>query len=121
MPASQPTLKELTLRSAILGTLLSFVLGFLVAAACGYMAGLVGSSASPISDIDIISIIVVSLMGIGQSQDLLAEAANIQFFTALAIFCTSILVAVAAISSDNLQDLKTGWLVTRLRGANRWP
>ncbi len=97
----------------IAGTLLSFVLGFLVAAACGYMAGLVGSSASPISGIAIISIIVVSLifMGIGQSQDLLAGAANIQFFTALTIFCTSVVVAVAAISNDNLQDLKTGWLV----------
>ncbi len=97
----------------VVGTLLSFLLGFLVAAACGYMAGLVGSSASPISGIAIISIIAVSVifMGIGQSQELLADAANIQFFTALAIFCTSVVVAVAAISNDNLQDLKTGWLV----------
>ncbi|HBO79771.1 MAG TPA: oligopeptide transporter, OPT family, partial [Cupriavidus sp.] len=34
--------------------LFAFVFGFLVAAACGYMAGLVGSSASPISGIGII-------------------------------------------------------------------
>lgn len=95
------------------GTLLAFVLGFMVAAACGYMAGLVGSSASPISGIAIISIIAVSLifMGIAQSENLLADPANVQFFTALAIFCTSVVVAVAAISNDNLQDLKTGWLV----------
>lgn len=97
----------------LVGTLVSFIFGFLVAAACGYMAGLVGSSASPISGIAIISILAISMIfiGIGQSQDLLADAANIQFFTALAIFSTSVVVAVAAISNDNLQDLKTGWLV----------
>ncbi len=97
----------------LVGTLVSFVFGFLVAAACGYMAGLVGSSASPISGIAIISIIAISLIfiGIAQSQGLLADPANVKFFTALAIFCTSVVVAVAAISNDNLQDLKTGWLV----------
>lgn len=95
------------------GTLLAFLFGFLVAAACGYMAGLVGSSASPISGIAIISILAVSLIfiAIGQSQGLLGDPGNVQFFTALAIFCTSVVIAVAAISNDNLQDLKTGWLV----------
>ena len=35
---------------------------------------------------------------------------------ALAIFSTSAVVAVASIANDNLQDLKTGWLV----GATPW-
>jgi putative OPT family oligopeptide transporter len=35
---------------------------------------------------------------------------------ALAIFTTSAVIAVASISNDNLQDLKTGWLV----GATPW-
>jgi putative OPT family oligopeptide transporter len=97
----------------LVATLAAFVLGFMVAAACGYMAGLVGSSTSPISGIGIISILAISLLflAIGQSQNLLEDAANIQFFTALAIFCTSVVVAIAAISNDNLQDLKTGWIV----------
>jgi putative OPT family oligopeptide transporter len=97
----------------LVATLLAFLFGFLVAAACGYMAGLVGSSASPISGIAIISILAVSLIfiAIGQAQGLLADPGNVQFFTALAIFCTSVVIAVAAISNDNLQDLKTGWLV----------
>ncbi|MFW7343530.1 oligopeptide transporter, OPT family [Pollutimonas sp. H1-120] len=97
----------------LVGTLLAFLFGFLVAAACGYMAGLVGSSASPISGIAIISILAVSLIfiAIGQSQGMLGDPGSVKFFTALAIFCTSVVIAVAAISNDNLQDLKTGWLV----------
>jgi putative OPT family oligopeptide transporter len=97
----------------LVGTVLSFLLGFLVAAACGYMAGLVGSSTSPISGIAVISVLAIStvFIGIGQAQHMLDNAEHVRFFTALAIFCSSVVVAVAAISNDNLQDLKTGWLV----------
>ncbi|WP_323024499.1 OPT family oligopeptide transporter [Castellaniella sp.] len=97
----------------VAGVMLAFVFGFLVAAACGYMAGLVGSSASPISGIAVIAILASSMIfiGIGQAQDLLGRPESVRFMTALALFCTSVVVAVAAISNDNLQDLKTGWLV----------
>ena len=96
------------------GTALSFFIGFMVAAACGYMAGLVGSSASPISGIAVISILAVSLIfiSIGQAQGVLHNPQHVQFFTALALFCSSVVVAIAAISNDNLQDLKTGWLLS---------
>jgi uncharacterized oligopeptide transporter (OPT) family protein len=40
----------------------AFVFGFLVAAACGYMAGLIGSSSSPISGIGIVAVILVSVL-----------------------------------------------------------
>lgn len=94
-------------------TLLAVVLGFLVAAACGYMAGLVGSSSSPISGIGIISVVLASLvlLLIGESGGLLGNAAGEQFLTALAIFTSSVVIAIACISNDNLQDLKTGLLV----------
>ncbi|WP_043680624.1 OPT family oligopeptide transporter [Castellaniella defragrans] len=106
-----PTLAAWTL--VVAGVVLAFVFGFLVAAACGYMAGLVGSSASPISGIAVIAILASSMIfiGIGQAQDLLGRPESVRFMTALALFCTSVVVAVAAISNDNLQDLKTGWLV----------
>ncbi len=94
-------------------TALTFVIGFLVAAACGYMAGLVGSSSSPISGIGIISVVLISLvlLMIGNiSPDLLSHG-NGQFVTALALFCASAVLCVATISNDNLQDLKTGYLV----------
>ncbi|MBN6710142.1 oligopeptide transporter, OPT family [Haemophilus haemoglobinophilus] len=94
-------------------TLLAFVIGFLVAAACGYMAGLVGSSSSPISGIGIISVVTTSLvlMLVGSATGLLDTAEGQKFLTALTLFTGSIVVCIAAISNDNLQDLKTGQLV----------
>lgn len=96
--------------------LFAFVFGFLVAAACGYMAGLVGSSTSPISGVGIVAIVLVSVLMLGVGGELMAVQNGVQMAIALAIFSTSAVVAVASISNDNLQDLKTGWLV----GATPW-
>ncbi|OLO02909.1 OPT family oligopeptide transporter [Salinicola socius] len=97
------------------------VFGFLIAAACGYMAGLVGSSSSPISGIGIVAVILVSLLLLGftaisDAFDALDPGVARMLPTALALFVTSVILAVAAISNDNLQDLKTGYLV----GATPW-
>ncbi|MGE8690653.1 MAG: OPT family oligopeptide transporter [Achromobacter sp.] len=96
--------------------LFAFVFGFLVAAACGYMAGLVGSSTSPISGVGIVAIVLVSLLMLTLGGELLGAENGVQMAIALSIFSTSAVVAVASISNDNLQDLKTGWLV----GATPW-
>lgn len=96
--------------------LFAFVFGFLVAAACGYMAGLVGSSTSPISGVGIVAIVLVSVLMLGVGGELMALENGVQMAIALSIFSTSAVVAVASISNDNLQDLKTGWLV----GATPW-
>lgn len=94
-------------------TLLASVIGFLVAAACGYMAGLVGSSSSPISGVGIVSVVVISLvlLLVGESGGLMADEANRKFLLALTLFCGSAVICVASISNDNLQDLKTGYLL----------
>lgn len=96
----------------------AFFFGFLIAAACGYMAGLVGSSSSPISGIGIIAVILVSLLilGFGSIEGGLLDRQNGKLAIALALFTTSVVLAIAAISNDNLQDLKTGYLV----GATPW-
>lgn len=98
--------------------LFAFVFGFLVAAACGYMAGLVGSSTSPISGVGIVAIVLVSILMVAthRQDGLLASPEGLRLATALAIFTTAAVVAVASIANDNLQDLKTGWLV----GATPW-
>ncbi len=96
--------------------LFAFVFGFLVAAACGFMAGLVGSSTSPISGVGIVAIVLVSLLMLALGGELLGAQNGVQMAIALSIFSTSAVVAVASISNDNLQDLKTGWLV----GATPW-
>lgn len=97
----------------IASVLLAFVIGFLISAACGYMAGLVGSSSSPISGIGIVAVVIISLvlLFIGQSTNILDTSGGREFVTALALFTTSVVIAIAAIANDNLQDLKTGYLV----------
>ena len=102
----------------IAGVAVSIGMGFFVAAACGYMAGLIGTSASPISGIGILGIVISSLvvLAIGTSVGLFNTETGSRFAIALAIFMTSVIVSIAAISNDNLQDLKTGYLV----GATPW-
>lgn len=102
----------------VVGILVAVLMGFFVAAACGYMAGLIGTSASPISGIGILGIIVSSLvvLAIGSSFGVFTNPEGTKFATALAIFITSVIVSIASISNDNLQDLKTGYLV----GATPW-
>ena len=97
----------------IVSVVFAFVMGFLVAAASGYMAGLVGSSASPISGIGIVAVTVIALLllFVGEAGGLMETADGKQFATALALFTTSAVVAIASISNDNLQDLKTGYLI----------
>ncbi|OOX89176.1 oligopeptide transporter, OPT family [Campylobacter coli] len=101
---------------AFVGTFIAVLIGFFVAAACGYMAGLVGSSSSPISGIGLIGIIISSLVILLLGANLFDDPMLSKFAIALAIFTTSVIVATAAISNDNLQDLKTGYLV----GATPW-
>lgn len=101
---------------SMITVLLSVVFGFLVAAACGYMAGLVGSSSSPISGIGIIATILMGLVLLAAYSTLttLNTTVSTQMISGLLLFLVSTILAMAAVSNDNLQDLKTGYLV----GAN---
>lgn len=96
----------------------SIFIGFLVSATCGYMAGLVGSSSSPISGVGILGVVLLSLLVLGLIKFFALEnlGENSRFFIALALFSTSVVFTIAAIANDNLQDLKTGQLV----GATPW-
>jgi putative OPT family oligopeptide transporter len=90
------------------------VMGVIIAAVCGYMAGLIGASNSPISGVGILSVlgiaIILALLFPGAGTD------ATQALVAFALFVTSVIFGVATISNDNLQDLKTGQLV----GATPW-
>ena len=82
--------------------------GFLIAAICGYMAGLIGASNSPISGVGILSIVLcASVLIIAVSPTADRRPALVAF----SLFITAIVFACATISNDNLQDLKTGQLV----------
>ncbi|OOF36534.1 oligopeptide transporter, OPT family [Rodentibacter trehalosifermentans] len=111
--AAAPISPELAILLVVVCTFLAVFIGFFVAAASGYMAGLVGSSSSPISGIGIISVIVISLVlvSIGNATGLFETTDGQKFLTALTLFTASIVLTTATISNDNLQDLKTGLLV----------
>jgi putative OPT family oligopeptide transporter len=82
--------------------------GFLIASVCGYMAGLIGASNSPISGVGILSIVsIATLLVLVVPPDDTSRSALVAF----ALFVTAIVFACATISNDNLQDLKTGQLV----------
>ena len=115
-PEGLPLSENLTF--VIVGVGVAVLMGFFVAAACAYMAGLVGTSSSPISGIGILGIIVASLVMyvLCSSFGIFSMPGGEKFATATAIFTTSIILAIACISNDNMQDLKTGYLV----GATPW-
>ena len=95
------------------GSLVFVVLaGAFIAAVCGYMAGLIGASNSPISGVGILSIITAALL-IGAVADGNGNSGPLVVY---ALTVTAVVFGVATISNDNLQDLKTGQLV----GATPW-
>jgi putative OPT family oligopeptide transporter len=84
------------------------IVGFLIAGICGYMAGLIGASNSPISGVGILSIVIcasVLVFAVRPTPEMRPA------LVAFSLFITAIVFACATISNDNLQDLKTGQLV----------
>jgi putative OPT family oligopeptide transporter len=86
------------------------LMSFFVAAVCGYMAGLIGASNSPLSGVGILVVIGAALLLALAAKPLLPAAAG-PALVAFALFVTAVVFAAATISNDNLQDLKTGQLV----------
>ncbi len=92
------------------GVLYIAIMSFLVSAVVGYMAGLIGSSNSPLSGIGILAVIgfgLILVFGLrtGGSAD------TGKALVAYALFVTAVVFAAGTIANNNLQDLKTGQLV----------
>ena len=87
----------------------------IVASVCGYMAGLIGSSNSPLSGVGILAVLgIASLLALFALPAFGEEGRPM--LVAYALFITAVIFAAATVSNDNLQDLKTGQLV----GATPW-
>lgn len=98
----------------ILSIVFVLLIGLIVASVCGYMAGLIGASNSPISGVGIIVVLASALLikvVTGNESDTNAPA-----LVAYTLFTSAVVFGIATISNDNLQDLKTGQLV----GATPW-
>ncbi|MBS0456536.1 MAG: oligopeptide transporter, OPT family [Proteobacteria bacterium] len=101
------------------GLVFIVLMSFLVSTVCGYMAGLIGSSNSPLSGIGILVVIAAALLlSIGVREGM--DADGRKMLVAFALFVTSIVFAVATIANNNLQDLKTGQLVDATPSKQQW-
>ncbi|MGC8521065.1 MAG: OPT family oligopeptide transporter [Steroidobacteraceae bacterium] len=101
------------------GVIFIAVMGFLVSTVCGYMAGLIGSSNSPLSGIGILVVVVFALLLVFIVKSGLPPDAG-RALVAFALFVTSVVFAVASIANNNLQDLKTGQLVDATPAKQQW-
>lgn len=103
-------LASLSVPLVAVGIAYVLIAGMFAAAVCGYMAGLIGSSNSPVSGIAILTILGAALSVGAVSRSMMGpEVAHA--LVAYALFVTTVVLAVAVIGNDNLQDLKTGQLV----------
>ena len=92
------------------GVVYVVLMSFFVSAVCGYMAGLIGSSNSPLSGIGILVVIGAALLLVLGVKPYVSPDAG-KALMAFALFTTAVIFNVAAIANNNLQDLKTGQLV----------
>lgn len=100
-------------------TVFVLIFGFMVSALGGYLAGLVGSSNSPLSAVVIMSIIsvaIILMVMIGEHLNVPHDAQKILAASAMTIMLSSVMANASTISIDNLQDLKSGQIV----GATPW-
>jgi putative OPT family oligopeptide transporter len=103
-------LASLAVPLVAVGVAYILIAGMFAAAVCGYMAGLIGSSNSPVSGIAILTILGASL-SVGMVGRHIMGPEVSHALVAFALFVTTVVLAVAVIGNDNLQDLKTGQLV----------
>jgi len=100
---------------AILSLVIIFTAGFLFAAVAGYMAGIVGSSNNPLSGVTII-VVILTATTFAMVNSLVYGGENTAELQVAVIGVAAFVACAGAISGDNLQDLKTGYLV----GATPW-
>jgi putative OPT family oligopeptide transporter len=103
-------LASLSVPLVAVGVAYILIAGMFAAAVCGYMAGLIGASNSPVSGIAILTILgaAVSVGAVGRG--LMGPDVSTAL-VAFSLFVTTVVMAVSVVGNDNLQDLKTGQLV----------
>ncbi len=107
------TLTEAAILGAV-GSLFLAVTAFFFSAVAGYIAGVVGSSNSPVSGMTIATLMGTALLVVIVGDLVLGMEQEELMFATLII--ASVVAVNAAIAGDVMQDLKTGHLV----GATPW-
>ncbi|MDJ0625373.1 MAG: oligopeptide transporter, OPT family [Candidatus Caenarcaniphilales bacterium] len=105
---------DLYLKVVLFGVVFSLFAGFIFSSVAGYMAGLVGSSNNPISPATIASILIVCsvlLYLLGSQINFDIDINKTTTAAGTAILVGAIVCCAAAIAGDNMQDLKSGFLI----------
>lgn len=100
-------------------TLFTLFVGFIGAGIAGYMTGIVGSSNNPLSGVTIMAVLSISfilLFLLSSEINFHTETAKALAAAGITIIIGAVMANAAAISGDNLQDLKAGQIV----GATPW-
>ena len=100
---------------AILSLMIIFTAGFLFSAVAGYMAGVVGSSNNPLSGVTII-VVILTATTFTLLNSFVYNGENTADLQVAVIGVAAFVACAGAISGDNLQDLKTGYIL----GATPW-
>ena len=112
-------LGEHALLLTIGGIIIVVLVGFFVSTVCGYMAGLIGASNSPLSGIGILVVAITAMFLVVTVKSSLPPEMG-KALVAYALFVTAVVFNVAAIANNNLQDLKTGQLVDATPAKQQW-
>lgn len=114
--ALSPTLYWITVATV---TLFTLIVGFIGAGIAGYMTGIVGSSNNPLSGVTIMAVLSISFILfflLSTQIDFHVETGKALAAAGMTIIIGAVMANAAAISGDNLQDLKAGQIV----GATPW-
>lgn len=105
--------------TVIFATIFALVVGFICSAIAAYIVGIVGTTSLPVSGISIAAIIAfasVLLFTLGGQVDFHVNTEAALKASALVIIFAGVVAVAAAVSGDNMQDLKAGQIV----GATPW-
>ena len=119
-PMAQLNIDSISSATLILTALFyTLFAGFIFCAITAYFSGMVGVSASPGSSVVIASLLIAALLVfviVRQSGIIDFSPNQIKACEAITIICTAMITGMAAISNDNMQDLKVGYLL----GSTPW-
>jgi OPT family oligopeptide transporter len=82
--------------------------GILLSGPCGHIAGLIGTSSSPISSIGMLGLMAISVLAVGLGQ---SNGIGHKEVLALSLFFASAIMAMAALSNGAFEGFKTVQLV----------
>lgn len=103
----------------VLGVIFILITSFFFSSLCGYFAGLIGSSNSPISGVSLSVLLLASLLLLGLFHWAPGFTENTKHLLegeGLAVIIGTLVSSSCAITNDTIQDLKAGQIV----GATPW-